>query len=237
MLKPERAIRKADSPEQGGSAGERTRKALIEAALSRFGQFGYDGASTRDIATDAKANIGSIAYHFGGKEGLHAACAQYIVDTVQAFAAPILAQIPDPGRLEPPQAEALLHMAIDRFCGFVLTDPNARLFVSFVLRELDRPTMAFETIYSGVFEPVHSRMCKVWAAATGDDAESEATKLRVFTLIGQMVYFRIGAAAVTRRMTWQSIGPAEAAKAAGAVKSNLSSALHENRAKNRGDKS
>lgn len=225
----EPASRKPNSPDPGGSAGERTRKALIEAALSRFGRFGYDGASTRDIAADAGANIGSIAYHFGGKEGLHAACAQYIVDTVQAFAAPVLAQIPDPGRLEPPEAEALLHTAIDRFCAFVLASPDARLFVSFVLREMDRPTSAFETIYSGVFEPVHIRMCRAWGAATGDDPDSQETRLRVFTLIGQIVYFRIGAAAVTRRMDWQSIGASEAANVAATVKANLSAALAESR--------
>lgn len=231
MAKPEFENRKSTGCESGPSAGERTRLALIQAALSRFGRFGYDGASTRDIAADAKANIGSIAYHFGGKEGLHAACAQYIVDAVQGFAAPILAQTPDPGRLSPDQAEALLRTAIDRFCGFVLASPDARLFVAFVLREMDRPTAAFETIYAGVFEPVHIRLCKAWAAATGDEAESEATRLKIFTLIGQMVYFRIGAAAVSRRMEWPAIGKPEAATVAEIIKSNLSSVLDNSRSK------
>jgi hypothetical protein len=100
----------------------------------------------------------------------------------------------------------LLHTAIDRFCAFVLASPDARLFVAFVLREMDRPTSAFETIYSGVFEPVHIRLCRHGRPPPVTMPTVEATRLRVFTLIGQMVYFRIGAAAVTRRMDWQSIG-------------------------------
>ena len=69
------------------SGADQTRLALVQAALKLFGQKGFDGTSTREIATAARANIGSIAYHFGGKEGLRSACAEHIVDTVNAIAA------------------------------------------------------------------------------------------------------------------------------------------------------
>ncbi len=225
MARIQPTSRRQARAETGGSAGEQTRLALIEAALARFGRAGFEGASTRDIANDANANIGSIAYHFGGKEGLYSACAQYIVDRAQLFAAPVLAAAPDPARLDPDQARATLAAAVDRICGFVLSTPDARLFVAFVLREMDRPTAAFETIYSGVFEPVHLRLCKAWAAATGDDADSEATRLHIFALIGQIVYFRIGAEAVRRRMGWPAIGPMQASHVAETVKSNLLAVL------------
>ena len=48
------------------SSADLTRLALIRAALTLFGSKGFDGTSTRDIAALANANIGSIAYHFGG---------------------------------------------------------------------------------------------------------------------------------------------------------------------------
>src|SRR6476660_4731072 len=65
---------------------ELTRAALVGAALKLFGRQGFDGTSTREIAAEAQANIGSIAYHFGGKEGLRAAAADYIVETIQTVA-------------------------------------------------------------------------------------------------------------------------------------------------------
>ena len=62
-------------------SAEQTRQALIRAALKLFGAKGFDGTSTREIAAAARANIGSIAYHFGGKEGLRLACADFIVES------------------------------------------------------------------------------------------------------------------------------------------------------------
>ena len=220
-------------PRDAGQASgpDQTRLALIRAALTQFGRVGYDGATTRDIAAEAKANIGSIAYHFGGKEGLHEACARHIVDTMQELARPVLTALPDAGSLQPDQAEALLRLALERMAGFVIGQPEAGAIVSFILRELDRPTAALDTVYTGVFEPVHRRFCEVWAAATGEDAESDATKIRVFTLIGQVVYFRIGREAVRRRMGWERVGEAETAQVVEAAQANLAAILTASRGK------
>ncbi|RVD34321.1 DUF1956 domain-containing protein, partial [Mesorhizobium sp. M8A.F.Ca.ET.023.02.2.1] len=59
----------------------------------------------------------------------------------------------------------------------------------------------------------------------GEPAESERTRLTVFTLIGQVIYFRIGREAVMRRMGWPDIGVAEAAKVVAATTDNLGAML------------
>src|SRR5690606_15865778 len=59
--------------------GAATRARLIEAALDSFGRLGFEGASTREIAKAAKANLAAIAYHFGSKEALHVAVAEHII--------------------------------------------------------------------------------------------------------------------------------------------------------------
>ena len=215
------------------AGAEQTRAALIRAGLEHFGRYGFEGATTRDIAAEAEANIGSIAYHFGGKEGLHAACAQYIVDTVREVAGPVLSELPDGGRMPPDVAEAMLATMLQRMVGFILARPDAGEFVGFILRELNRPTAALDAIYSGVFEPVHKRLCEVWAMATGTEAESDATKIRVFTMIGQIVYFRIGHEAVRRRMGWTSVGPDEVALVVDAARENLSAAIAAKRGEQR----
>ena len=85
---------------------------------------------------------------------------------------------------------------LERMFGFFVASPEAGEIVPFVLREMSAPTAAFERIYAGVFEPLHRRFCGVWEIATGDPAESEETKISVFTLIGQVVYFRLAREAV-----------------------------------------
>ena len=210
---------------QTTTAADATRMALVKAALQLFGRQGFDGTSTREIAAQANANIGSIAYHFGGKEGLRLAAADYIVETIRTIAAQAFGSAAQVQPVTSEQAEAQIDATVERMVGFMVARPEAGEIVQFVLRELSTPTDALDRIYTGVFEPVHRRLCQLWAAATGEEAESEKTRISVFMMIGQVVYFRIARAAVMRRMDWTDIGPAEAAKVIGVAKENVAAII------------
>jgi TetR/AcrR family transcriptional regulator, regulator of cefoperazone and chloramphenicol sensitivity len=206
------------------SPAEQTRGALVRAALKLFGGQGFHATSTREIAALANANIGSIAYHFGGKEGLRAACANYIVETIGAVAGNAMAV----GHVEGTGIEAAhakLDAVVEAMVGFIVARPDAGEFVQFVLRELSQPSEALDIIYDGVFAPVHERLCAIWAQASGDDPAGDRTKITIFTLIGQVVYFRIANAAVMRRMGWDRMGPAEAMAVVSVIKSNVDAVL------------
>lgn len=221
-IKPEQAERGAAS----GATAERTRQALIYAALGLFGAKGFEGTSTREIAAAARANIGSIAYHFGGKEGLRLACADFIVETLSRIAGEALGALDATGPApEPEAARTLLHAVAARMISFVVAEPGAGEIVHFVLRELSRPSPALDRIYAALFEPMHRRFCLLWQAATGWPAESPETRLAVFSMIGQVVYFRIGREAVTRRMGWRQVGPNEAEAIATVVRANLDAVI------------
>jgi AcrR family transcriptional regulator len=64
----------APAPAPGGRRRHRdaaaTRADLLRAARRRFARDGYDGASVRDIAADAGANVALISRYFGSKDGL-----------------------------------------------------------------------------------------------------------------------------------------------------------------------
>ncbi len=212
---------------QARPSAEQTRAALIHAALQLFGSKGFDATSTREIAGLAKANIGSIAYHFGNKEGLRLAAADYIVETIQSVAGQALGHYAVIGVSANTKEEARqqLVMAIERMTQFIVVQPQSGEIVQFLQRELAHPTAALDRIYSGVFEPTHKRLCAIWEVATGEPAESEATRLIIFTLLGQVVYFRIGREAVKRRMGWATMGEDEAAAVAAIVRQNLMAIL------------
>jgi len=209
------------------TSAERTREALIRAGLRLFGGQGFDATSTRALAAEAGANIGSIAYHFGGKEGLRTACAQYIVDTVSELADRTLGDLASEaaGVASPEEARAMLIQALQAMVGFTIARPEAGDMVQFLLRELSHPTGALDTIHAGVFDPMHRRLCALWSAATGEPADSERTKITVFTIIGQVIYFRIAQMPVMRRLGWTSIGPREAASVAEVTAGNLAAML------------
>lgn len=194
------------------SSAEATRQALIEAAIEGFGKSGFSATSTRSIAAAAGANIASIAYHFGGKEGLRRACGEAIRNILQSVIRLTLdGETPEHyAGLTQDEARARMLATLERMASFVLTHPRANLVVPFMLREIFSPSVAFDIIYAGVIEPSHRRMCALWSAATGEPAESPETRLLLFSMVGQVLFFRIAREAILRRLGWEAIGPGEA---------------------------
>ncbi len=64
-----RAAATAGRARNGGDRRS-TRDKILDAAEAVFADKGYNGASTRDIAAAADANLGMIPYYFGSKENL-----------------------------------------------------------------------------------------------------------------------------------------------------------------------
>jgi AcrR family transcriptional regulator len=58
------------------SSTEDTPERLIAAATALFAAHGFDGTSVKGVADAAGVNVSLVSYHFGGKEGLYAACLQ-----------------------------------------------------------------------------------------------------------------------------------------------------------------
>lgn len=215
-----KAKHKTSAPASNLSPADQTRAALIHSALKLFGRQGFDGTSTREIAAMANANIGSIAYHFGGKDGLHAACADFIVEAILNVARSALDR-PD----QPVDARTALTRTLERMVSFFVVSPQAADIAQFVTRQLSQPSAALDRLYEGVVEPTHRQLCQLWQQATGEPAESEATRITVFTLVGQVVYFRIARAVVLRRMDWTGIGEREEEAIAAVAKDNLEAML------------
>lgn len=61
---------------------EATKTRILLAAIRHFGEHGYEGASLRNILSDADASLASANYHFGSKAKLlEAAIDRYVLDT------------------------------------------------------------------------------------------------------------------------------------------------------------
>jgi len=204
---------------------EATRAALVRAALDLFGDKGFEATSTREIAAAAGANIAAIAYHFGGKGGLRLACADFVVATISEVFAGGLVHAERIDSLPPEAARDLLANAVGGMIDGIVARDAARPVARFVLREMFEPSAAFERLFAGVMGPTHVKACSIWSRATGAPAESEATRLAVFAVIAQVLYFRVARPAVLRRMDWRDIGPSQASAIKRVVLANLDAAL------------
>lgn len=92
MDQPSRARppRRPPTPDRRQLDRERTRNALLDAALEEFAEKGFAGATVRDIAARAGVSKDLIAYHFGGKDGLYVAVQEAWLTREDAFSDPEL---------------------------------------------------------------------------------------------------------------------------------------------------
>lgn len=211
---------------QTEAAENQTSSKLVEAGLHLFGHKGYEGTSTRELAARAGTNIGSIAYHFGGKAGLRAACARMVAarvtEVLDASASPQLPRSED-------KALSQIEQMVAAFVRLIVGVPQAHDLVAFMLRELADPGAISDMIYAEFLEPNHRRFCALWAMATGRGAEEDDVKLAVFAVIGQVLYFRIASPFVQKRLGWDEIGESQTQEITATVLTNLRGIIERHR--------
>lgn len=180
-------------PEHGGYArGEETRARIVAAAIAAFGEEGYEQASTRRIAARAGVNAPALQYYFDSKEGLHRACAEYIIERVSAILAPALERaasaVRGAGRGAADREEAL-----DSLCALLeavadgLVAAGSENWSQFIARgraEGAGPAMAL--IHEQIGAPLLDATAELVAIATRCPVRSEVTRLRACTVLGQV---------------------------------------------------
>jgi AcrR family transcriptional regulator len=87
-MEPKRPGRRSPESAERVRDAERTKRKLLDAALSEFAANGYDGARVGEIAARAGVNKQLISYYFGGKEGLFRAMTREWLDDERDQAGP-----------------------------------------------------------------------------------------------------------------------------------------------------
>ncbi|RNA65145.1 TetR/AcrR family transcriptional regulator [Prosthecochloris sp. ZM_2] len=95
------------------ATSEHTREALLHAAGELAAEKGFANVSTREIARRAEENIGSIHYHYGGKEQLFEAVVQRVIERGNTYSIEA-AVSPFRSRLDTPEGQSGALRAIVR---------------------------------------------------------------------------------------------------------------------------
>ena len=169
---------------------------LLDIAIAEFGARGLDGASTRGIAQAAGTAMSSITYHYGGKEGLYLAAADYIAERICDHMAPAIRTGGVPDDLTPEDARAHIHSIVERFAE-TMASPISASWSLFIVREQMNPTEAFERIYGGLMSTLLATMIELVCIATGR-RDARTSQVVVITLIGQVVTLRASRATVLK---------------------------------------
>ena len=193
------------------SSSEATRRSLLDAGLEAFGERGFDAVSTRDLAEIADANQAAILYHFGGKEGLYMAVVEELVETVQGSVGVTARRIQErlaEGPISMEEGETLIAELVGKMVALLVGAGQAQWRAAFVIRELMHPSAAFDLLYDGYMQEMHTTVTRLVAALLDEDPKSKTSIVRAHALIGQVMVFGAGRELIRRRTTWQTFNQA-----------------------------
>ena len=219
--------------QERGDRGDATRRALIDAAIAEFAGGGFHAASTRDIARSAGANQALIGYHFGGKEGLYLAVFEFIAEQIQArvgsAVGPIeayLAELNDDKALTTAQREQCIALIMRLVEGMtrMFSDPHSKPWAQLILREQQAPTKAFDILYESFMRRYLGTITRLVQRLRPNLSRDEAA-LRVITVLGQILFFRVERSTLLRHMNWQDVGANEVDLIIRQIKANLTAML------------
>lgn len=187
------------------TSSEQTRQKLVEAGLHLFGDHGFDGVSTRQLARMAAVNQAAILYHFGSKEGLYLAVAEAVVARLKPGLEPVAkevgARLPA-GKVSPAQVRADIRALVLALLRQILThtaEGNCAIG-SFMLREQIKPSAAFDIIYNELLEPLHLLLCQLVAQVRQRDPADFLVVVEVQSLFGQAVIFAAHRSTLLRQL-------------------------------------
>ena len=191
-------------PEAGGYArGEETRARIITTALRVFGEEGFNKASTRQIAADAGVNPPALQYYFGGKEGLHRACAQFIIDRMLGIVSPALMRARE---LRP---AARREQAIDALCAVLdsmadgLVAAGSESWSRFITRgKADGAGPAMGMLRENIGLPIFQTVASLIATVTDRDPADEVTRIRAAAILGQVSTFHTNRESTLDALKW-----------------------------------
>ena len=203
--------RRRPASEGGYSCGDETSARIIEAALTLFGEQGYEGASTREIAEMAGVNAPALNYYFKSKEGLYNACIEYMVEQIWAFLAPTIEQAQAQLGARP-DTEQL----IETFCSiqskiaeFMLVSNRTNSWRKFYAREQAGlgPSAGEEMISQRIGQRLIGVTSGIISRLMGPHASQEECILRSMTLTGQLLPFHLTRNSSLKALDWDVLTP------------------------------
>jgi AcrR family transcriptional regulator len=193
----------------GYTRGEETRARIIAAAMRLFGEKGYEGASTRDIAAAAAVNAPALQYYFDNKEGVLRACIEFIAERAwESLSEPVI------------EAEHLIAQGadddtlIEAYCDiqtrgsefkFKAADQDDwRLFMARQQAGLD-PDIGFEAVFQRISVRIFAVLTAIIGRLTGRPADDEEVRVRVVAMSGQFQVFHVCRRMALRQLDWDEI--------------------------------
>jgi AcrR family transcriptional regulator len=199
-------------PSDGGYArGEETRLRIIDTAIPLFGERGFDGVSTREIAAEAGVNPPALQYYFDSKEGLYRACGEHITGQVSGAVLPVLERAE---RLLSDDAPA--PALIEAYCAIIevvadllFAEADTSGWSDFLATEQAGfgPCVCLPLLRESFLDRLQTVCAGIVGRLSGKSGDDVECRLRSQAIEGQLKVFHLGRRAVVDCMGWKKLEP------------------------------
>jgi TetR/AcrR family transcriptional regulator, regulator of cefoperazone and chloramphenicol sensitivity len=169
-----------------------TRQRLLEAAGEVFADKGFRGATIRAICKRAGANVAAVKYHFGDKQKLYSAVAQYAhsqgVGTIEEAV-----QIPPDATAE--QRVAVFARAMLRG---LLASGKPAWHGKLMAREMAEPTGALKLIIDERIRPRLKILGEIVRSILGPDVPAVQVHRCARSIVGQIMFYHFARPVISR---------------------------------------
>lgn len=177
-----------------------TRERLLRAASELFAATGLHGATVRDIAGAAGANVAAANYHFGSKEALYLEVLRTHFSAIRDRLAE-RAAVPTPAQLQRlPRAELerLIEIRLVTMLE-ILVGPPPSVYGKLIQREMCDPSAALPNIVDEFIRPQMEEMRVIYRHLYPSLPVADIDRCS-FSMVGQVVFYHVMRPAVLQFM-------------------------------------
>jgi AcrR family transcriptional regulator len=167
------------------SDGQEARNRLLDAALTLFADKGFAKTSTREIALAAHANIASISYYFGDKEGLYRAVFEDPRNNPQIDPAQVAA-------CDSRGIRSTIEFMLRNFVEPLKAGEQARQCMKLHFREMVEPTGMWQAEIDNNIKPAHAALTQALARHLGEVEPDDEIHRLAFQIVGLGIMLHVG---------------------------------------------
>jgi AcrR family transcriptional regulator len=204
---PSQDLTTDEPPPAGYRKGAEARARILQAALAVFGEYGFKGGATRQIADAAGVSLPALKYYFGGKQGLYLACAEAIVGRYQQRMLPLVSEAHTAlGRpMTPADARGRLKAVLRPLAGLLVGAGEAELWMAFVLKEMAEQGPAFDILYRQLWAPGVELTAGLIARALGQAETGPPARIRALLLLSSLSAFSTARPVSLKLLDWPDV--------------------------------